>query len=164
MRLQRIKVKKQQTFCENERTSSSSSLAFIFFIRAAPTAAERDLHNITHNLSACSPESRYSSVRQPYTLCSMSKSFSFCVYSSCTFNFPACTKFCFSRLKSWSVCDDKGMHYVEQSANAECGRVGLFNFTLMRISLTFSCASCMIKLTICLICLLESDDILPAGW
>jgi hypothetical protein len=32
--------------------------------------------------------------------------------------------------------------------------------TLIRISFTFSCASCMIKFTICLICLLESDDIL----
>ena len=32
-------------------------------------------------------------------------------------------------------------------------------FTLIFNSLTFSCASCMMKLTICFICLLESADI-----
>lgn len=35
--------------------------------------------------------------------------------------------------------------------------------TLILISLTFSCASCMMKFTICLICLLESDDIVDNG-
>ena len=100
-----------------------------------------------------------------YTRCWISKSFSFWLYSSWTLSLPLWTKFCFSKLKSWSVYNDhadRNIHKNQRNLYSSSLYWFINIFTLILISFTFSCASCMMKFTICLICLFESDII--SGW
>ena len=124
-------------------TSRSSSLDFIFFTLAAPTAADRALsHRGYHHY-----ETQSSS--EMLTLFAELQDPSLFEWTLLGFWAFRCAQA--SASQDWSHAPSNRIWRSSFPYHAL-----RTSFTLIRISLTFSCASCMMKFTICLICRLVS--------